>query len=112
LWFAQKRSQETPISGPILAAKALELNRQLNPDDTTFKASIGWLKNFKSRHGIRQLSNQGEKMSVDTDCMGDFKKQLANMIEKEQLTLKQVYNCDETGLCWKALPSKTLAHRE
>jgi len=31
LWFAQKRSQGTPISGPILAAKALELNRQLNP---------------------------------------------------------------------------------
>jgi len=31
------------------------------------------------------------------------------MIEKEQLTLYQVYNCDETGLCWKALPSKTMA---
>jgi len=26
-------------------------------------------------------------MSADTDCVGDFKKQLANMIEKEQLTL-------------------------
>ena len=27
LWFAQKRFQGTPISGPILATKALELNR-------------------------------------------------------------------------------------
>ena len=48
-------------------------------------------------------------MSADTDCVDDFKKQLADTIEKEQLTLNQVYNCDETGLCWKALPSKTLA---
>jgi len=50
-------------------------------------------------------------MSADKDCVGDFKKQLADTIEKEQLTLNQVYNCDETGLCWKALPSKTLASR-
>ena len=56
LWFAQMQSQGTPIFGPILAAKALELNRQLNPNDTTFKTSIGWLKNFKSCHGICQLS--------------------------------------------------------
>jgi len=111
LWFAQKRSQGTPISGPILAAKALELNRQLNPDVTVFKASTGWLKNFKSCHSIRQLSIQGEKMSADTQRVGDFKQQLVNMIEKEQLTLNQVYNCDETGLCWKALPSETLAPR-
>ena len=32
LWFAQKRSKGTRISGPILATKALELNRLLNPD--------------------------------------------------------------------------------
>jgi len=46
------------------------------------------LKNLLSRHGIRQLSIQGEKISADTDCVGDFKKQLANMIEKEQLTVQ------------------------
>ena len=31
LWFAQKRSQSVPISGPILIAKALELNEKVNP---------------------------------------------------------------------------------
>jgi len=62
---------------------------------------MAWLKNYKSCHGIRQLSIQGEKMSTDTECVCDFNQQLANMIEKEQLTLNQVYNCDETGLCWK-----------
>ena len=31
---------------------------------------------------------------------------------EEGLVLSQVYNCDETGLYWKALPSKTLASRK
>ena len=31
------------------------------------------------------------------------------IIEEEGLSLSQVYNCDETGLYWKALPTKTLA---
>ena len=48
LWFAQKRSQGEPISGPILMAKALELNEKVNPGDDKFKASSGWLKNFQS----------------------------------------------------------------
>lgn len=107
------RSQGVPISGPILSSKALELNQRLNPSDAeSFKASSGWLCRFKSRHGIRQLSIQGEKMSADKDCVGDFKKTLSEFIEKEQLTLNQVYNCDETGLYWKALPSKTLASQK
>ena len=33
------------------------------------------------------------------------------MLEREVLTLEQLYNCDETGLCYKMLPSKTLASR-
>ena len=26
----------------------------------------------------------------------------------KSLTLNQVFNCDETGLCWKLMPDKTL----
>jgi len=62
IWFAQKWSRGVPILGPILSSKALELNQRLNPSDAeSFKASSGWLCRFKSRHGIRQLSIQGEK---------------------------------------------------
>ena len=109
IWFAQKRSQGIPISGPILMAKALELNEKICPRDQTFKASTGWLKNFQSRHGIRQLAIQGETMSANKVCLGDFKANLLQIIEEEGLSLSQVYNCDETGLYWKALPTKTLA---
>ena len=52
-------------------------------------------------------------MSADKDSVGDFKAILSQLIEDEGLVLSQVYSCDETGLYWKALPTKTLAsHKE
>ena len=64
VWFTQKRSMGEPISGPLLCEKALQFNEKLggSPD---FKASSGWLKNSKSRHGIRELQIEGEKLSGD-----------------------------------------------
>ena len=61
------------------------------------------------RHAIRQLAIQGETMSANKDCLGDFKANLLQHFEEEGLSLSQVHNCNETGLCCKALPTKTLA---
>ena len=48
LWFLQERSRGTPISGPILAEKALQFYRQLRGDASAddFKPSQGWLDKF------------------------------------------------------------------
>ena len=55
LWFLQERGRGTPISGPILAEKALQFHRRLHGEDSAddLKASQGWLDKFKRRHGIR-----------------------------------------------------------
>ena len=113
MWFMQKRSEGVPISGPILMAKALEFHAKMYPNGGggEFKASTGWLKNFQGRYGIRQIAIQGETLSAKADLVQPFKDNLSRIIEEEGLTLNQVYNCDETGLYWKALPSKTLASR-
>ena len=50
-------------------------------------------------------------MSSKADLVQPFKDNLSRIIE-EGLTLNQVYNCDETGLFWKALPTKSLAARK
>ena len=57
MWFIQKRSSRQPISGPLLCEKAIFFNTRLN-GDPNFKASSGWLKKFKGRHGIRELEIQ------------------------------------------------------
>ena len=106
IWFMQKRSEEVPILRPILMAKALEIHMKMYPSGgEEFKASTGWLKNFQCRCGIRQLAIQGERLSAKADLIQPFKDHLSRIIEEEGLTLNQVYNCDETGLYWKALPS-------
>ena len=58
---------------------------------------------------MRQLSLQGEKLSADATACGPFRALLEDYIEKEELTLDQVYNCDETGLYFRLLPKKTLS---
>ena len=31
---------------------------------------------------------------------------------KEDMTMDQVYNCDETALCYEMMPAKTLARKQ
>lgn len=110
LWFSQRRSLGEPISGPLICEKALYFNEKLGgPAD--FKASTGWLKNFKSRHGIRELNVQGEKLSSDSSAAEAFKTTFLNFVNSNGFDRDDVYNCDETGINWKALPRKSLASR-
>ncbi|KAG5899154.1 hypothetical protein JTB14_028991 [Gonioctena quinquepunctata] len=37
-----------------------------------FKASNGWLRNFKFRHGVRELDLAGEKLSADSAAAENF----------------------------------------
>lgn len=38
-----------------------------------YKASSGWLRKFKRRHGIRELHIQGESLSADSSAADKFK---------------------------------------
>ena len=111
LWFTQERHKGTPISGVLVMEKARLLYHELHPDksEDDFKASSGWLHRFKKRHGIRQLSMQGESLSADTSAAEEFKAFFHEFVEEHRLTLHQIFNCDETGLYWRLLPNKTLA---
>lgn len=108
LWFKQKRAEGIPISGHILCEKAVELSKLLRPD-SNFKASSGWRWWFCQRHGIRELSLQGEKLDADTDAAKKFIPEFKNVCEKRGLSLNQIFNCDETGLNFRLLPQSTLA---
>ncbi|XP_046629071.1 jerky protein homolog-like [Neodiprion virginianus] len=109
-WFTQTRSLGQPISGPILCEKALDLNNRIG-GSSDFKASSGFLKNFKTRHGIRELQVQGETLSADSEAAEKFKQNFATIVEEEGYSRDDVYNADETGLNWKSLPTKSLASR-
>lgn len=71
----------------------------------------GWLEHLKKDMGMRQLSVTGEK-SASMEEVAAFVAKLDKIIESENLSSQQIYNCDETGLNYKMLPTKTLASRE
>jgi len=63
MWFTQRRSRGTPVGGPLLAEKVKQLLLKIhegNSDVPEFTASSGWLWCFCKRHGILQLSIEGE----------------------------------------------------
>ena len=68
LWFKQKRMEGVPITGPILCEKAVQLHKKLYGDQSQFSSSTGWQWRFCKRHGIRNLSLQGEKLSADNEA--------------------------------------------
>jgi hypothetical protein len=109
LWFRQKRAEGIPISGPLLCEKALELSRILGGEESQIKASEGWKWGFCKRHGIRQLSFQGEKLSSDKEAADRFIPKFRKLVEEKKLSLNQIFNCDETGLRYTLLPESTLA---
>ena len=55
IWFKQKRMEGTPISGPILCEKAVQLYKKMHGEESVFSASTGWQWRFCKRHGIRNL---------------------------------------------------------
>ena len=57
VWFKQARSQDAPISGPLLMEKANVFAEQMN---LNFTANPGWLERFKKRNGITFKNICGE----------------------------------------------------
>ncbi|GBM00819.1 hypothetical protein AVEN_257343-1 [Araneus ventricosus] len=89
----------------MIQQKALNFNSKLG-GSKEFQASSVCLEKFKNRHGIRQLSIVGKKLSADIEAGNSFIAELQDLIVKEKLTANQIYNCDETVLYWRALPTK------
>ncbi|GBM94507.1 Jerky -like [Araneus ventricosus] len=98
--------KECQYSGIIIQQKSQNFNFGGSKE---FQTNSGWLEKFKNRHGIRQLSIAGEKLSSDIEAGNSFIAELQDLILKEKLTADHLYNGDETGLYWRTRPTKTLA---
>lgn len=105
-WFDQMRSKNAPINGPMMMEKAKQMAITLGIDD--FEPSTGWLERLKQRNSIKFFRLHGEKADADHNAADLWKR---DILPKEMTGYedKNIFNADETGLFYKALPTGTLA---
>jgi len=109
--FCAKRADGVPLSGPIMQTMASQLSQNLHGTATPPEISKGWIDRWKARHGIRSIRISGEIRSSDSAAAEAFLPELQRVVETESLVPDQIWNCDETGLCWRMTPAHTLAAR-
>lgn len=88
----------------IIKEKALMIAKDLKTRD--FCASNGWIHSFKSRYGIGLKILSVEASDLSKDNFSEFYSNIEKKLEK--YNPEDVYNCDETALFFKLMPSKSL----
>ena len=70
-FFIKCRTQNIPVTGPMLQAKAAEIASSLQIEK--FSASSGWLETFRRRNNINFRALCGESANVDKEATHDWK---------------------------------------
>ena len=114
VFFDNQRSLAKPIFGTLLQERLEILHEKLDTQiaiktKEPKEQSHGFIEKFKQRYGIRSLKCVGEKASANKSAVEPFIHDFLEMIARENLTRDQIYNADETALCWRAIPTRTLA---
>ncbi|XP_030069561.1 tigger transposable element-derived protein 4-like [Microcaecilia unicolor] len=108
-WFSQVRSRQFPVSGPLLMEKAGQLAGCLGLND--FKATVGWLERWKRRNNITFKKQHGERQDADDSGAENWVVSVLPSILNEYAP-RDIFNADETGLYWRAIPDGTLAFKQ
>lgn len=107
------RKQGYPLSKRVIQVLGvMEKERMLKEDQESqvdkFEASDGWAQNFIKRNGLksRKLHGAGQTPMVDyTSALHDLRNKLA------KFAIENIFNCDETGLFFRQLPSRSYVLR-
>ena len=107
-WFKNVRSNNIPANGIIIKEKALSLAKSLELTD--FRASDGWLDKWKQRHNVTFKAVSGEGNAVTPEMTPSWSETyLPTILSKYEL--KDIYNANEFGLFYQALPDKSLHYK-
>ena len=88
--------------GPQLIEKAKQIAERLGKSD--FKGSNGWLEKWKKRFNVKMVKVCGESGDVSGDTIESWLERLPELVDGYQK--ENIWNMDETGVFWKALPDR------
>ncbi|VDO79488.1 unnamed protein product [Soboliphyme baturini] len=101
-WFQTTRSQNLPVSGPLVQAKAKQIARDLGIDD--FKGSNGWLHRFKRRlEAMHDADRRAEDEAVERTLHWQ-----TNVLRTvfDEYTLEDIFVCESTVLLYRCFPGE------
>uniref|UniRef100_A0A914W2W7 HTH CENPB-type domain-containing protein n=1 Tax=Plectus sambesii TaxID=2011161 RepID=A0A914W2W7_9BILA len=108
VWFRQLRAKNAIVSGLMIQEEAKKFAQKLDLPD--FEPSNGWLGRWKTKENVTFHKIQGEKGAADQAGAAQWVKNVLPALLAD-FDAKNIYNADETGLFYKALPSGTMAAR-
>ena len=106
VWLDKALQAKLVLTESILTTKALDFAVLCNEEK--FKASNGWLDNFKKRHNLRQYNIYGEAGSAPIQDLDSMRGRLCQTLK--DYDPKDIFNCDETGLFWKMKLNHTISN--
>ena len=117
IWIKDMIHKRFPLRTEIIREQAKHfhsyvLKEDINLSNECFMASKGWFEKFKTRFSLHSVSFSGEKASPDNEAAQKFIPELKDLIARKGYVLDQIFNCDETGLNWKKMPSRTFLTKE
>ena len=98
-------------NGPLLKEEAMEIKNQLqNSDLDGFVASDGWLEKWKATYAIKEKRIVGEGGDVPEETVSSWIERLQELTEG--YSSENIWNMDESGCFFKALPDAGLVQKE
>ena len=101
-WYLLACSKHIYPDGSHLKEKAREIAERLG--NSGFNGTNGWFEKWKKRHNIRKVTVCGESGDVKGYAVDSWKERLPEILKGYQQ--EDMYNLDETGCFWRALPDK------
>ena len=99
------RANNLPVNGTVVKEKAIGYAKELQIEG--FKASNGWFERWKTRFNVSFKAIVGEEKSVTPEMTSSWLETYLPTI-LSRYDLKDIYNADEFGLFYQALPTKTM----
>ena len=108
-WYVLCRQSNVPVSWLMLQEEALIISERLGGNSVGFTASNGWLIKWKKRYNISEMKVAGEEGDVSQQTLSSWDERSRELMREYES--RNVWNIDETGQFWRALPDKSLSER-
>ncbi|EGZ29932.1 hypothetical protein PHYSODRAFT_470975 [Phytophthora sojae] len=105
LWIQATEARSVCLSRAFIRMKARDLPVELC-DGWDLSLSDGWLTKFEKRHGLRLRQLHDEAASADPKSVEAGRQRLQELVELYDPC--DVYNMDETGLCYAMAPARSI----